>query len=71
MYRFLAHFSLTWLLGKALVRNVSCKQTQADVQQALNSHQLRTAIKPRQAHAGVSNLKDGQIEGWSEAVDDQ
>jgi hypothetical protein len=26
MYRFLAHFSFTWLLGKALVRNVSCGQ---------------------------------------------
>jgi hypothetical protein len=24
MYRFLAHFSFTWLLGKALVRSVSC-----------------------------------------------
>lgn len=24
MYRFLAHFSLTWVEGKALVRNVSC-----------------------------------------------
>ena len=24
MYRFLAHFSLTWVLGKAEVRSVSC-----------------------------------------------
>ena len=24
MYRFFAHFSLTWVLGKALVRSVSC-----------------------------------------------
>lgn len=29
MYRFLAHFSFTWLLGKALVRSVSCGAGQA------------------------------------------
>lgn len=29
MYRFLAHFSFTWLLGKALVRRVSCTHTTA------------------------------------------
>jgi hypothetical protein len=35
MYRFLAHFSFTWLLGKALVRSVSCRDRQQ--QQQANS----------------------------------
>jgi hypothetical protein len=38
MYRFLAHFSLTWLLGKALVRRVSCRTHHSSSEQH-NPHQ--------------------------------